>query len=336
MNQMSLFGRYCITFFLFLSLSITVAYSQSGVDHHLHIRSESGSEALIRILEEVRNQEGIQLEESIGAEEVLRLMDSTGTEKAVLLSVAYMFAMPDVDFENEEAGVREENRFTARQMEYAPDRLKAFCSVNPLSDYALDEIRWCGNDGRFTGLKLHFANSSIDLRNTSHLERLEAVFQLAEELNLAVIVHVWTRNPDYGERDAKIFIENILQKTNSVPVQIAHLGGPGTFSDVTDTVAKTFVREFEESDQKYNNVYFDIAEVPVRMSNNDTQEITNEKRMLNRRMEQRIRELGVDRILWGTDYIAGPATVYNEKIESVSLPNDLMKEIIENPSPYFE
>lgn len=333
---MHLFCRSFTTLFLILGLSVSAVYTQTVVDNHLHIRSESGSEALIRILEEVRNQEGIQLEESIGAEEVLRLMDSTGTEKAVLLSVAYMFAMPDVDFENEEAGVREENRFTARQVEYAPDRLKVFCSVNPLSDYALDEIRWCGNDGRFTGLKLHFANSSIDLRNTSHLERLKAVFQMAEELNLAVIVHVWTRNPEYGERDAKIFIENILQKTNSVPVQIAHLGGPGTFSDVTDTVAKTFVREFEESGQNYNNVYFDIAEVPVRISNSDTQEITNEKRMLNRSMEQRIRELGVERILWGTDYIAGPAAVYNEKIESVSLPNDLMKEINENPSPYFE
>ena len=52
----------------------------------------------------------------------------------------------------------------ARRWRGIPDRLVAFCSVNPLKDYALEEIARCGRDPRLSaGLKLHFGNSDVNL-----------------------------------------------------------------------------------------------------------------------------------------------------------------------------
>ena len=46
----------------------------------------------------------------------------------------------------------------------------AFCSVNPLRPYALEEIARCARDPRLrNGLKLHFGNSDVDVDNPEQL-----------------------------------------------------------------------------------------------------------------------------------------------------------------------
>jgi uncharacterized protein len=53
------------------------------------------------------------------------------------------------------------------------DRLRGFCSVNPLKDYALEEITRCARDPRLrSGLKMHFGNSDVDLGDAKHVARL--------------------------------------------------------------------------------------------------------------------------------------------------------------------
>lgn len=304
------------------------------VDHHIHIRSEDATDALIRILDEVQGQSGVALQPSVEGKDIAALLDSTGTEKAVLLSTAYFFAMPDLEFENEQQRVRRENNYVAEQAEDYPNRLIPFCAINPLSDYAIEEITWCGKESRFAGLKLQFANSDVDLRNKQHVEKLKSVFKRAAELDMAIIVHLWTRHPEFGAEDTEIFIKEILPESRDVTVQIAHLGGPGTYSEVTREVANRFLEVIKSGGSISDNLYFDLAEVPLRPERASNDEERLKREQANRELANLIRELGTERILWGTDWIAGPPEVY-KSILQWRLPEDLWVEIRSNTAPYI-
>ncbi|MDZ7720643.1 MAG: amidohydrolase family protein [Balneolaceae bacterium] len=319
---------------LLFSPFFTLIAQPPTVDHHLHIRSEDGTQALVRILDEVQGQQGVKLQPSVEAGDVVALLDSTGTEKAVLLSTAYFFAMPDLEFENERERLRRENEYVAEQAGHNPDRLIPFCAVNPLSEYALEEITWCGEDERFAGLKLHLANSDLDFRNEQHVKALQEVFKRAGELDLALIVHLWTRHPDFGAKDTEIFIQEILPEAGDVTVQIAHLGGPGTYSEVTREVAGTFSKAIQNGEVNGSNLYFDLAEVPERPERASDEQERQRREQANRELADLIRELGTDRVLWGTDWIAGPPQVYMSKLQW-RLPDDLWDAIRENKAPYL-
>jgi hypothetical protein len=73
----------------------------------------------------------------ITASDVVSLLDAAGIKRAVLLSVAYMFGRPGRVIENEYEQVKAENEWTGQQAARFPTRLIAFCSFNPLRDYAL-------------------------------------------------------------------------------------------------------------------------------------------------------------------------------------------------------
>ena len=80
----------------------------------------------------------------IDAKTVIALLDSAGIQRALVLSVAYTWGKASrAPVENEYAHVRAENDWTAQQVAQYPDRLRAFCSLNPLKPYALEELaRW--------------------------------------------------------------------------------------------------------------------------------------------------------------------------------------------------
>lgn len=328
--------KHCCFLSILLFIIIGIAEAQPPkADHHIHIRSEDATEAMLRILSEVQGIENVSLESTADARDVITRLDSSGTRHAALLSTAYFFAMPDLDFENEESRTQNENDFVAAQAEVAPDRLAAFCSVNPLSDYALHEIIRCGESGRFAGLKLHFANSDVDLRNRDDLARLREIFREASQQNLAIIVHTWTRNPDFGAEDIKVFINELLPLAEGIPVQVAHLGGPGTFSEVTAEAAGVFADEIENENPAMENVYFDIAEVLHHSSRAENQEQLEGMKMANRDLAGLITKLGTERVLWGTDWIAGPVEIYLAKLQPMPLPDEAWEEIRNNTAPYF-
>ena len=91
---------------------------------------------------------------------------------------------------NEYTNVRAENDWTANQAARFPNCLIAFCSVNPLKDYAVDEIARCAQGGRFKGLKLHFGNSRVDVLNNEHVDKLRRVFSTANERHLPIVGHL--------------------------------------------------------------------------------------------------------------------------------------------------
>jgi predicted TIM-barrel fold metal-dependent hydrolase len=217
------------------------------------------------------------------AKQLIAELDDAGIKKAVVLSVAYQWG----DSEK----VRAENDWTAEQAALYPDRLIPFFSFNPLSENALEEIERCAKSARFKGIKLHFGNSRVDIRKPEHAEKLRQVFRAANKHRLPIVAHLW-RIGDYeekGNEDAKVFLEKLLPEAPDITVQIAHLAGGG---QMTESALAVFADAITAKDPRTKNLYFDLA----------TSVSHDSSRSLLQRTTARLRQIGLERILWASDH----------------------------------
>lgn len=196
-------------------------------DHHTHI---FGPEVRNYLQE---NVEGVDSLPPLDMEQLLATMEQAPVGKAVILSNAYFFAGSGNSSSEQQKAVMEENDRVWRAVSEHPDKAIGFFAVNPLSTSALDEIERNASKNAFAGLKLHLANSEVDLRNEHHLEQLSTVFKAAEQYDLAIIVHLRPQQ-EFGEKEVEHFIDEVLLKAPDVPVQIAHLSGWGGYDEATD------------------------------------------------------------------------------------------------------
>jgi predicted TIM-barrel fold metal-dependent hydrolase len=201
--------------------------------------------------------------------------------------------------------VRAENDWTSQQVSLYPDRLRGFCGVNPLRDYAVDEIARCAKDPLLrSGIKLHLGNSDVDLDNPEHVRKLAGVFGEADRHGMAIVIHMHpsvTRNRPYGARQARVFLEEVLTAAPHVYVQVAHLCGAGDYDPPIDDALGVFAEAIAHHDPRVARVYFDISGMlsgSVLKANGS-------------RIATRVRQLGPDRILFGSDG-AGPGTTPRE------------------------
>jgi len=192
--------------------------------------------------------------------------------------------------------VQRENDWSAGQVAEYADRLRAFCGVDPLKSYAISEIERCANNPYLHyGLKLHFGNSDVDMDNPSHVAQLRSVFRTADKHGMAIVVHMRssvTRKRAYGAKEAKTFLNEVLPSAAHVPIQIAHLAGAGGFDDPSvDSALSVFIDAIARQDARMANVCFDICGVAGVGR-------WKEKKVL---IAHRIRQIGIGRILWGSD-----------------------------------
>jgi predicted TIM-barrel fold metal-dependent hydrolase len=174
----------------------------------------------------------------------------------------------------------------------AGGRLIGFCSANPLRAAALTELERCLGLPGMRGIKLHFGNAGVTLRDTSHLRRIQNVFGLAQRLRRPVLVHMRARGgANYGGEDARLFLSRVVSTAPDIEVVVAHLGysGPGYPPD--DSVMAAFGEAAERDDPHLRNVYFDVA-------TNVTAESSPESVAL---VARRIRQVGPRHVLYGSD-----------------------------------
>ena len=263
------------------------------IDYHQHLFSPAAAALVL----------GKPDAPGITARDVIALLDSAGIQRALVLSTAYTWGKASrapVDSEYEH--VKAENDWTAQQVAQYPDRLRAFCSFNPLKPYALEELTRCSRDPMLRrGVKLHFGNSDVDLDNPVNVARVRQVFAAANASGMAIVVHMRTsidNRRNYGAAEARVFLDQVLPAAPDVPVQIAHLAGSGGYGPATDSALGVFTDAIARRDQRLKNVWFD-ATVVVRpgMSAAELQQVA-----------ARIRQLGVERVLYGSDAAASPLT----------------------------
>jgi len=228
-------------------------------------------------------------EPTISAERMIAHLDAAGIRQAAILSDAYWF---DSIFEPDDSGnyarVRAENDWTAEQVARYPDRLVAFCSFNPLREHAAAELQRCAASGRFVGIKLHLRSSGVDLTRADHVDKLRAVFASANRAGLPIVIHV-RGGEDYGRVHAQALLERVISAAPDVMVQIAHLWGGENYSP---SALAAYADAFSARHPSTRNLYFDVSDAALVA--NGSAEVMNE-------LVARIRQIGIDRMLYGSD-----------------------------------
>jgi predicted TIM-barrel fold metal-dependent hydrolase len=280
-------------------------------------------------VEYATNKPQPELVEPLTADHLIASLDDAGIQRAVVLSTAYWFgsAFREAPLPDEAAKVREANDWTANEAARYPDRLVAFCGVNPLRDYALEELHRCARIPHVKGMKLHFGNSDVDLKNAEHVEAMRGFFRVANELDMAIVVHLWTTDPSYGVEHTRVFIEQILPEAPEVVVQIAHAGGAGRY--VYDEILALFAELFAAGDPRVRNVYFDLATVVDESVSAD----------MLARLAGHLRRIGLDRVLYGSDLASGnrppPVLAWALTRRLLPLSDDELRTVANNVAPYL-
>ncbi len=318
-------SRYALPFLATLSCTASPRGPAVPVaDHHQHLFSP----AMIALLDTTGQTPPVT------ARDVVTLLDSAGIRKAAVLSVAYLYGSPSRTVEDEYAKVRAENDWTAEQAAQYPDRLTALCGVNPLKDYAFDELARCAKDPRLkAGIKLHFGNSDVRLEDSTQAERVRRFFQAANDHRMAIVVHMRasiSKKRPYGAAQARVFLEQLLPAAPDVPVQVAHLAssGPGYDDPLAHEAIAVLAEAVAKDDPRTRRLLFDVA-------SNVSRDTSAADEAL---VVKLIRQIGADRILYGSDAAVRDNPRPREGwalFRRLPLTEDEFEKIAKNVAPYL-
>lgn len=292
-----------------------------AADHHQHLFSPAIPEIVSSI-------------KPITAQEVIGLLDAAGIQRGMILSTAYMYGRPGREPQDEYAKVRAENDWVGAQAAQFPKRLRAFCSFNPLKEYALDELTRCAKDPYLRhGIKLHFGNSDVQLEQPEHLAKLKSIFRAANSQRMAIVVHLRvsiSKQRPYGPEQARAFLDQLLPLAPDIPVQIAHLAasGPGYNDPQADAVLAVLADAVAKNDPRTRKLWFDVTTVAVPRNSAEVSAL----------LVKRIRQIGVKRILYGSDAATGSNLRPREAWEAfcqLELSPEEIKTIAGNVAPYL-
>lgn len=259
-------------------------------DHHQHLFSPATAALISTANAPVR---------PITARDLVALLDSAGIRRAVVLSMGYTWGSPNRTVEHEYEKVKAENDWTSRQVAEFPDRLRGFCSFNPLRDYALTELSRCAKDSVLRrGLKLHLANSVVDYHNAGHIEQLKRVFRAANANGMPIVVHVRSsisRGLPYGANETRIVLNELVPAAPDVGIQIAHLAGAGSYDFQIDSALAVFADAISQGDRRTRNLWFDA-----------TIAVLNPGGEMGALVAKRLRQVGLERVLFGSDAAVSP------------------------------
>lgn len=279
------------------------ACGASLVDHHVHCFSAAAS----RLLERELNLP--QPLPPLTVEELVPVLLRDDVARAAVLSTAYLFGGDRPDRLEDAGAIAAENDGVAGAVAGYPARLAGFFSVNPLAESAFPEIERCSRQSEFTGLKLQLTNAGFDWRDRAHVARLAQVFEAAGTLGLVIVLHMRTGRGDYGREDACVFLDEVLPRSADVPVQLAHAGGWGGYDAATDGALGAFADRARQG-LLPGRVFFDLSAVvrQVRRPGRDgtgpagaPDPVWSSERRYER-LAERLRVLGLDRFLFGTDW----------------------------------
>jgi predicted TIM-barrel fold metal-dependent hydrolase len=203
----------------------------------------------------------------------------------------------------------------------------AFCGISPLRDYAVPELRRCARELGMKGIKMHFRGAEVDiLHNPQHVEKVRQVFQAANDEGMAIVVHSEARG-EYGRAHAEAFLDRLLPAAPDVPVQIAHLWGGNQYRAEPLAV---YADAIAAGDPRTRNLYFDLAEaVPGALGSDEAL----------REIAQRIRQIGLDRVLYGSDATTADgariAQRWAQLRHRLPLTDAELQDIADNVAPYL-
>ncbi len=159
------------------------------------------------------------------------------------------------------------NNFIAKCVEEYPDKLIGFGALHPDFENIRGEVSRMESLG-LRGIKLHPDFQRFDLDD----ERAFPIYEIAEERGLPILFHIGDTRQDFSSPERLL---NVMKKFPALKAIGAHLCGWSMW----DRGAELFA---------HSGVYADCSSSLYAMSPEHAAEL--------------IREIGSDRVMWGTDY----------------------------------
>ncbi len=231
--------------------------------------------------------------------------DDSPLRQALLVPMAHFYGNQEfrgglgLSLEQEHARVRGENDHVAAEAARYPARAVALCSVDFVRPYAWDEMRRCRRELRSPGLKLHLASAGADIRDLAQLGLLERIAAWAESENVSLLLHVDTRRSGLEAEDLTRFFEHVLLPHPRLEVVIAHLGGSGGYGPWTRAVFGALAGRVPREPRRGPAIFFDLSAVLLEKESEGVPPTTAEEAAA---LAGDLRRLGLDRVLFGSDY----------------------------------
>ncbi len=267
-------------------------------DYHMHLQTPAVTQELEKMRAKDPNVFALMDAEFLQPRDgaaALRVLDRSGVRYGVLLSEAYMFASPRMKVDGDIAALtRAENAFNVAQAKASHGRLLAFIGVNPLSPTAKTELTYWTRARGASGLKLHLANSQLNLDSASDRAALGATFALASREALPIVIHLRNDKTFPAARIVGEFVGDVLPKAGGSPVQIAHGGGWGGLDEETVQSLTAFADAIEAKKPGTRNLTFDLTLVVYDLPHTDP--------LLAQRFVAQMRRIGMGRFVFGSDW----------------------------------
>ena len=259
------------------------------------------------------------------------IIEINEAEKMIAISMAYLYDSPWIAFNDATVqNIRLENNYLSEQIKKYPNRVVGFFGIAPLRGDAIEEIKRCRDTLGLHGIKLHFNANQIDLNNHAHREKIESIFAFAANKKIPLLVHLQNAELDSGGEKANIFIDSLLSPMESLTVIIAHMGTSGGFTFKTEEILMEFAEAIKEKPQlAKHSIYFDCSAVVMERERSIWSGFGSSNR--KKRLTDLIRQLGLERILFGTDYPLINSGSYKELFfENTLLEEDEIEIILGN------
>jgi predicted TIM-barrel fold metal-dependent hydrolase len=210
----------------------------------------------------------------------LRLADDAGIDRMV-----YLFNLGTGGVDPSPDDIHTSNDLGLTLLKNHPDRFIGFCYLNPAHDpaFTLAEIERCVVDGPMQGIKLWISVHATD-------PRLDHIMERAAELRVPVLHHAWYKATEFAFNESTpAEIADLARRHSRVTIIMAHLGGGG-WRGVRDV-------------QPCPNVVVDTSGAQPQEG----------------LVEYAVRELGAERVVFGSDWPLRDFAVQRARVDGADL-----------------
>lgn len=246
----------------------------------------------------------------VKAADIIQTMDEGSVEKAVVISAGYFeglwrLFLSTPFFGRSEERVKHENDYIASIVRQYPARLIGACGVHPMDPWASTEVHRCIGDLGMRVVKIHPNAQRLDIDDNQVKARLLEHFKEIGNLGAVALVHAFGRTIEYQ----KSVVELALQAPDTNFI-FAHM-----FGDMLPDIARVI------GEKPHRNIFVDIS--------GSIFEISNPVRQV-----EAMRSLGMDRILFGSDYPTATPKDTLAALHRLPLTSQEVSSIIGNAGPF--
>jgi uncharacterized protein len=228
-----------------------------------------------------------------GVEELVRNMDNKGVDK----SVVFGFPWKTKDY------FERNNDYILDVVEKYKDRLIGFSTFFPLAKGAEKELERCLDSGLSGVGELAFYTSSI---SKDTIQAFEPIAEIARKFDVPILLHTNEPVGHFYPGKTPMKLEEIYNFLNSFPANkiiLAHWGGGLFFYYLMKKAVKEVLK----------NTWFDTAASPY-LYDKDIYSVST-------------RIMGLDKILFGSDFPLLKPSRYFEEMKAADLPKDAVEKI---------